>query len=285
MTPPRNPLRPTRTGFLSWKGSDNSVAKQEPTLVDDFPVAQRQPPKLSANSARPAASTPWAAWVSGLAVLLGLVGIGGWLFVVGWRQTPLASQSTPSVLPTPQSSPAPSLSNTPALPTPRTLLGHRPFIEAPRDSLRSIGLGRDGRDMLMRAAAAERFKGMQAAAQAEGVRLVPISSFRSLEDQKRLFFELARSRDQRPQERAKVSAPPGYSEHHTGYALDLGDGANAAADLSESFDQTAAYRWLQTNAARYSFELSFPRDNPQGVSYEPWHWRFVGDSDSLQTFY
>jgi D-alanyl-D-alanine carboxypeptidase len=42
---------------------------------------------------------------------------------------------------------------------------------------------------------------------------------------------------------------------------------------------------LQNNAAQYSFELSFPENNPQGISYEPWHWRFVGDSHSLETFY
>ncbi|MEM1310980.1 MAG: D-alanyl-D-alanine carboxypeptidase family protein, partial [Cyanobacteria bacterium P01_H01_bin.153] len=43
--------------------------------------------------------------------------------------------------------------------------------------------------------------------------------------------------------------------------------------------------WLETNAARYSFELSFPEGNAQGVQYEPWHWRYVGDPDSLETFY
>jgi D-alanyl-D-alanine carboxypeptidase len=42
---------------------------------------------------------------------------------------------------------------------------------------------------------------------------------------------------------------------------------------------------LQNNAAQYSFELSFPENNPQGINYEPWHWRFVGDSHSLETFY
>jgi len=42
---------------------------------------------------------------------------------------------------------------------------------------------------------------------------------------------------------------------------------------------------LSANAARYSFELSFAKNNRQGVSYEPWHWRYVGDRDSLETFY
>ena len=58
-----------------------------------------------------------------------------------------------------------------------------------------------------------------------------------------------------------------------------------ATNLSSSFAITAAFRWLQNNAAQYSFELSFPENNPQGINYEPWHWRFVGDSHSLETFY
>jgi D-alanyl-D-alanine carboxypeptidase len=55
--------------------------------------------------------------------------------------------------------------------------------------------------------------------------------------------------------------------------------------LNVSFEETPAFQWLKDHAAFHSFELSFPKDNPQGVSYEPWHWRFVGDRDSLETFY
>ncbi|MEM7758056.1 MAG: D-alanyl-D-alanine carboxypeptidase family protein, partial [Cyanobacteria bacterium P01_A01_bin.40] len=76
-----------------------------------------------------------------------------------------------------------------------------------------------------------------------------------------------------------------YSEHHTGYAVDIGDGNAPATHLETDFANTAAFRWLEQNALKYSFELSFPPDNKQGVSYEPWHWRFVGDRDSLETFY
>ncbi len=133
--------------------------------------------------------------------------------------------------------------------------------------------------------AANAYKQMAAAAQADGVTLVPLSAFRSVKDQQELFFEVSRERNQRPQERANVSAPPGHSEHHTGYAIDLGDGGVPAVNLSPDFERTESFQWLQTNAARFSFELSFPQNNAQGVSYEPWHWRFVGDSDSLEMFY
>ena len=126
---------------------------------------------------------------------------------------------------------------------------------------------------------------MTAAARSQGVILVPISGFRSVSEQQHLFFDVKAQRNQLATERATVSAPPGYSEHHTGYAVDIGDGRTPATNLSQTFEKTAAYKWLAANAARYSFEMSFPKNNPQGVSYEPWHWRFVGDRHSLETFY
>jgi D-alanyl-D-alanine carboxypeptidase len=67
--------------------------------------------------------------------------------------------------------------------------------------------------------------------------------------------------------------------------MDIGDGRTPATNLSPDFEKTAAFKWLEKNAAYYSFEVSFPKGNAQGVSYEPWHWRFVGDRDSLETFY
>jgi D-alanyl-D-alanine carboxypeptidase len=70
----------------------------------------------------------------------------------------------------------------------------------------------------------------------------------------------------------KVSAAPGYSEHHTGRAVDI-----TTADcepLSESFEATEAFQWLQENAHQYSFKLSYPKDNSLGIAYEPWHWAY-----------
>ncbi len=126
---------------------------------------------------------------------------------------------------------------------------------------------------------------MVAAARTDGVILVTISGFRLLAEQDHLFFDVKAERGQDAKERAEVSAPPGYSEHHTGYAVDIGDGNAPATNLNPKFEKTAGFKWLQANAARFSFEMSFPRDNSQGVSYEPWHWRYVGDRQSLETFY
>ena len=175
---------------------------------------------------------------------------------------------------------APAPAGQPETPT-NTVLGHFPYPEAPLDTLRPVS----AEGIKLRAAAAQKFQEMVAAARIEGVRLVPISGFRTIADQNYLFFEVKAERNQTAQQRADVSAPPGYSEHHTGYAIDIADASRRDLDLRPEFDATPAFQWMQKNAARFSFEMSFPKDNPQGVSYEPWHWRFVGDRDSLETFY
>lgn len=162
------------------------------------------------------------------------------------------------------------------------LLGHR-FYEEVDEALLVPVVG-DG-SVLLQPAAAESFAEMVEAARADGVRLQPLSGFRTLAQQDYLFFEIKKGRKQAPSERAAVSAPPGYSEHHTGYALDIGDATQPSTNVDESFEETAAFDWLQDNAAAYSFELSFDGEADGLISYEPWHWRFVGDRDSLETFY
>ncbi len=196
--------------------------------------------------------------------------------IVTEKPEPTSTKPVPKV---PQKTPAAVKAEKPNT---DNLLGHLPYDVAPKSELAAITS--DGQ-IQMRSAAAAKFKQMQAAAQAEGVILSSLSGFRTIEDQDQLFFGVKEQRVQNASKRAEVSAPPGYSEHHTGYAIDIGDGNAPATNVNPEFEKTAAFRWLQANAARYSFELSFPQNNAQGVSYEPWHWRFVGDRQSLETFY
>ncbi len=201
-----------------------------------------------------------------------------------------SQSSAPATVAPFTSSPPKSTSESPEAITkepdsPPDLFGHHPYSEAPLNELRTISRASDGYEIKLRDAAAKSYLKMEADAKADGVDFVVISGFRTIAEQQQLFFEISKQRNQTPAQRAKVSAPPGHSEHHTGYALDIGDGAVPSSDLSPSFEKTAAYRWLQNNAAKYGFEMSFPPNNPQGVMYEPWHWRFVGDEDSLMTFY
>jgi zinc D-Ala-D-Ala carboxypeptidase len=288
---------------------------------NDIPVAQRvsdpnrspqkQPEKVNSIS-RSLQSVPW--WAYGLAVLAFLSPIVStriWfaLNANAANQTKeisspdqssqtVSSQQTeqPSAIPTVpfiSATPTAKGTNTKANPevvakesnTSPDLFGHHAFSEAPANKLRTIGRADDGYEIRLHDAAAKSFLRMEADAKADGVDFVVISGFRTISEQQELFFEISKQRNQTPAQRAKVSAPPGHSEHHTGYALDIGDATVSSANLSTSFEKTPAFQWLQNNAAKYGFEMSFPPNNPQGVMYEPWHWRFVGDDASLATFY
>lgn len=274
--------------------------KQQPSLIEkvdlrqtlnDIPEALRDAPDPKASSGQPP-----------IALILGVVGVGAIAVVSGFWYLAQSSQtavvpplpvSSPSILPSPDPSvvtsedtlPSPSPEPvTTEFPDPQAdaLLGHLPYEEAPAEELAPIVA--DG-SIKLRKAAAAKYREMADAASRDGVALAPISGFRNIDDQNYLFFDIKAQRGQVTTQRAQVSAPPGRSEHHTGYAIDIGDANVPATNLSPDFENTRAFQWLQENAAYYSFELSFPRDNPQGVSYEPWHWRFVGDTHSLETFY
>ena len=161
-------------------------------------------------------------------------------------------------------------------------MGHFRAREAPRRTLRLVE--KHG-DVLLRAPAARAFASMRARASRDGVFLTPVSGFRDVDKQRALFFDGAADRGQSLQKRALVSAPPGFSEHHTGYALDISC-PEVADDLVVAFERTESFAWLARNAHAYGFELSFGKDDASspGVSYEPWHWRWVGNAHSRETF-
>lgn len=260
-------------------GADNS-ANIVARVSDDIPIAQRETP---VTVSKPTFNKSYL--IGGLAGV-GVLAAGAGAFASFQLQrsqvstASMASIASSPVKTTASPSPVATASATPA--NTDSLLGHLRYAEAPPSALAPIVA--DG-SIKLRQAAAQAYQQMEAAARQDGVILVPISGFRSLTDQDYLFFGKKAERGQVAAERAKVSAPPGYSEHHTGYAVDIGDGNVPATNLSESFENTSAFRWLKANAAFHSFEISFPKGNKQGVSYEPWHWRFVGDRQSLETFY
>ncbi|MBD2186606.1 M15 family metallopeptidase [Pseudanabaena mucicola] len=199
---------------------------------------------------------------------------------------PIGSPFISSATPKANSKLDPNNPNIPqASDAPADLFGHYAYAEAPASKLRTISRAGDGYEIKLHETAAKSYLQMEADAKADGVNFAVISGFRSISEQQELFFEISKQRNQTPAERAKVSAPPGHSEHHTGYAIDIGDANVPSTNLSPSFEKTAAFQWLRNNAARYGFEMSFPPNNSQGVMYEPWHWRFVGDDTSLATFY
>ena len=137
--------------------------------------------------------------------------------------------------------------------------------------LHSIGLDTQGREQFLAARAARAWARMCEAATDDGVILQVVSAFRSVEYQ---FGILRRKleRGQTIEQILRVSAAPGYSEHHSGRALDITTPGFAA--LEEEFERSPAFAWLRKNAKLYNFTLSYPRRNLHGIAYEPWHWCF-----------
>jgi len=123
---------------------------------------------------------------------------------------------------------------------------------------------------------------MKEAAESDGINLHIISAFRSVAQQAKIIEDKKR-KGISANKIFRVNAPPGYSEHHTGRAIDIG--TQNYTDLEEEFENSNTFCWLITHARQFGFRLSYPRDNPYGIAYEPWHWRYVGDRHSLETFY
>ena len=227
--------------------------------MEDIPVARRSRHSSSRRVASPWRRLAWLLLACGLfsasTVLLLRGPLGNWL-----NPMPVAGLKA-------------------RLSSDGRLLGHFPYPEAAASALVAL----PGGDRL-RPDAAAALTAMRQAAAADGIDLVVLSAFRSLQLQRRLFFGVMAERNQSPKTRAQVSAPPGFSEHSTGYAVDLGDGGAPATHLSPGFEATPAFRWLVNHGARFHFQMSFPRGNAQGVSYEPWHWRFEGSTAALKLF-
>lgn len=198
------------------------------------------------------------------------------------------------VLPTPTTTPTTNVSSKAVSPGTiddkillgKSNLGHFPFIEGNFSEMLTIasyGPGEYQRFEKLAPEAALALMKLIYAARYEGVWIIPVSGFRNIADQEKLF-EVQIQKLGSPEAAAKLSAPPGYSEHHTGYAIDLADGHFPKQDITYNFAATDTFKWLNSHAKEFGFELSFPENNAQGVSYEPWHWRFVGSSEAQVIF-
>jgi D-alanyl-D-alanine carboxypeptidase len=124
-------------------------------------------------------------------------------------------------------------------------------------------------DLSLRPGTAAALEEMAAAAAADGVILTLASSYRSFARQSEIFawnvhtFGL--------EEAQRFSARPGHSEHQLGMAVDF-------YPINASFVHTAAWAWLENNASRFGWSLSYPDgfEHVTGYIFEPWHFRYVG---------
>lgn len=117
------------------------------------------------------------------------------------------------------------------------------------------------------------------AARRDGLNPVVISAYRSfqtqasLKSQKKIVYGAGTAN--------RFVAEQGYSEHQLGTTVDLTTPSIAAASIA--FERTKEYAWLQNNAHKYGFILSYPKGNAY-YAYEPWHWRFVGVALATQLY-
>jgi D-alanyl-D-alanine carboxypeptidase len=129
----------------------------------------------------------------------------------------------------------------------------------------------DGRELLLLPAAAKAWRDLKAAAASENISVFIVSAFRSIDRQ----AEIVRRKLEVGaviEDILAVCAPPGFSEHHTGCAVDLSTPGSRLLEVE--FEHTAAFAWLQAHASEFGYYLSYPIGNQLGYQYEPWHWCF-----------
>ncbi len=166
------------------------------------------------------------------------------------------------------------------------LFGHHPYANASPSDLGSPPSGFNSGNCSSlhgeaKVALEKMIEGARASDPTIADAMIGLSCFRSAAYQKEVF---CRKVGDGFAVRARASAPPGYSEHATGYAIDFGDRTNPGCNLSACFATTPVGQWLAANAGQYGFVLSFPKGNGQGVMYEPWHWRYQGSGASQGVF-
>lgn len=141
------------------------------------------------------------------------------------------------------------------------------------NDLEVVEIDFEGKPFILTNKAARAWREIREVARSAHVQLEPFSGFRSYLYQKELINKKL-AKGQSLQMILRQVAIPGFSEHHTGCAIDVC--TEGRYELEERFENTAAFMWLTENAGRFNFRLSYPRDNNSGIIYEPWHWFFVG---------
>ena len=129
-----------------------------------------------------------------------------------------------------------------------------------------------GNNQMLTKTTFDAFLNMFKAAKKENLTLIINSSFRSYEDQEKIYNNY---KDKHGEEYAnKIAAKAGFSEHQTGMAIDIQTYGSSAS----TFEQFDEFKWLQKNAHNYGFILRYPKDKEYltGYEYESWHYRYVG---------
>lgn len=141
----------------------------------------------------------------------------------------------------------------------------------------------EGSHHLLRETAARAAEALFQAAEAEDLFLIASSGYRSYEWQTYFYTNAVDTIGL--EEARRVSAVPGHSEHQLGLALDVST-RELEGDLIEAFATTPEGMWVNENAHRFGFIISYPqnREAETGFIYEPWHIRFIGVEAATEIF-
>jgi len=146
---------------------------------------------------------------------------------------------------------------------------HRLTIVPEASERVSAGLDIFNRGLQLTPDAARAWEAMRKDARQHDIRLQPVSGYRSVAYQTELLRKKLAA-DQPLDRILRVTAAPGYSEHHSGDAIDIT--TQGVTPLSQDFSNSRAYEWLRTHARLYGFRESYPNHNRHGIEWEPWHW-------------
>mgnify|MGYP001555033480 CR=1 FL=1 len=130
----------------------------------------------------------------------------------------------------------------------------------------------NGGKVYVRAEVIEPLIQMLEAAKAESVEILVMSGYRSAWYQRKIFLKMF-SEGRTYEDIIRYVAPPGYSEHMLGTAIDF-------YPSNWRFADTPQYEWLKENAARFSFEETYSQYNKKKMPWEAWHWNYVGPAIS-----
>lgn len=159
-----------------------------------------------------------------------------------------------------------------------------PETYAPNDLVKASLSGiRRGENYYLRNILINDLRDLVNQAKAEGVDLSIRSAYRSYSDQLTTYNFWLRVNGDNPDEADKISARAGHSQHQLGTAVDFSS-AEIQDGLGGQFAGTAAAKWLELNAWKYGFVLSFPSgyESTTGYSYESWHYRYIGKTYALE---
>ena len=139
-----------------------------------------------------------------------------------------------------------------------------PLVRVPENLVKNSG------EVYLLPAAEHAFVAMAAKAEQDDIHLVIDSAYRSAHYQRKVYQRQIKAGKTFAQV-ARYVAPPGYSEHMLGLAMDF-------SPSDWRFAKTPAYAWLKQHAAQFGFRETYPESRPDHQPWEPSHWRYTGSN-------